>query len=83
MKVDLLNQGQMFSVAELSAMLLNLEVFKFHELYGAFGFVETPEVRARYLKLVTGKRAKANSPTAIWVATGGALPNELQLVQDR
>ncbi len=83
MKIDLLCDNEMFSIAELSAMLLNFEIFKYHELYAPFGLVENREVRAEYLKLTTGKRARANTATAYWVEVGDVLPKVLQLVQDR
>lgn len=83
MKIDLLYPSDMFSIAELSAMCLGYEVFKYHGAYAPFGFVETPAMRAKYLLLTTGKRARVHSKTAEWVKSGGIPPIEFQLVDNR
>jgi hypothetical protein len=83
MKIDLLAPSAMFSVAELSAMALDFEVFKYHQLYAAFWFVETPAIRAKYLLLTTKKRARTKTPTEKWVQLGGSMPNRLDLVDAR
>ena len=83
MKIDLIIASEMFSVAELSAMELNFEVFRFHKVYAAFGFVETADLRAKYISLVSKKRARAFSATGNWVRLGGALPEHLDVVDDR
>ena len=83
MKIDLLVCSEMFSTAELSAMCLSFEVFRFHSAYAPFGFVETSAMRAKYLLLTTGKRARAHSKTADWVKFGGTLPVEFELVDNR
>ena len=83
MKIDLLFASQMFSVAELSAMALDYEIVSYYEAYSPFGFVETRETRSRYLKMITKKRARANSATAKWVTSGGLIPTRLELVEDR
>jgi|GEM_PF-1877998 len=83
MKIDLLAPSSMFSVAELSAMALDYEVFRFHDIYAAFWFVETPSIRAKYLLLTTKKRARQKTSTAEWVERGGALPMRLDLVDAR
>lgn len=83
MKIEILFASQMFSVAELSAMALDLEIVRYYEAYSPFGFVETRETRAKYLALTKKKRARANSSTAVWVACGGVMPEQLDLVEDR
>jgi predicted carbohydrate-binding protein with CBM5 and CBM33 domain len=83
MKIDLLSASGMFPVAELSAMFLDAEICKFHNAYAAHGFAESPESRARYLLLTTGKRARNRSALALWVQRGGSMPSVLDLVDNR
>lgn len=83
MKLTLFVPSRTFSVAELSAMELNFEVFRFHDAYAPFGFIETPTVRREYLRLTHKKRARSKSSTALWVAEGGLMPEVLELVEDR
>jgi hypothetical protein len=83
MKIDLLFRSEMFSVAELSAMCLSYELFRYYGAYAPFGFVETPAIRASYLLLTTGKRARAHSKTSEWVMCGGNLPVDFDLVDNR
>ena len=83
MKIDLLCPNQMFSVAELSAMALDFEVFRYREIYAAFWFVETPAVRAKYLLLTRKKRARVKTATQEWVRFGGIMPESLDLVDAR
>ena len=83
MKLALIKPAQMFSVAELSAMELDSDVFRYYEIYALFGFIETPEVRAEYLRVSRNKRARKKTSTERWVKTGGKLPDRLDLVDIR
>ena len=83
MKIDLLSPSAMFSVAELSAMTLDFELFRFLDIYAAFYTLDTSQTRARYLVLKGNKRARAKTATADWVANGGDLPEVLDLIDNR
>jgi hypothetical protein len=83
MKIDLLAPSAMFSVAELSAMALDFEVFRYHDVYAAFWFVESRAIRAKYLLLTTKKKARTKTATQKWVLEGGLLPVKLELVDAR
>ena len=64
-------------------MELDSEIFRYYEVYALFGFIETPETRAEYLRVAKSKKARKRTPTEVWVKDGGSLPQHLDLVDLR
>jgi len=83
MKLSLIKPSSMFSVAEISAMELDCEVFRYHDVFALFGFIETAESRADYLRVSRNKKARKRTATERWVRLGGKLPQYLELVDLR
>ena len=83
MKLSLIQPSPMFSVAELSAMELDLEIIRYFEVYALFGFLETSETRAEYLRISRNRKARKKSATHVWVQKGGFRPMRLDLVDLR
>jgi hypothetical protein len=83
MKLSLLQPSTMFSVAELSAMELDFEILRYFEVYALFGFLETSETRAYYLRASRNKKERKKTATDRWVQMGGLRPSQLELVDLR
>jgi hypothetical protein len=72
-----------WSIAEMSAMTMDGDLFNFNGVFTTWWFLETPMARLEVLRLVYRRNCKPVGATASWVANGGKMPKEIELQQPR
>ena len=83
MQIRLILRNKMFSDAEICGMLLDGDLLEYHRAFVPLDYVDSPELRAVYLKSLFRPDAIPIGLTKAWLKTGGAPPLDLHFVTRR
>ncbi len=83
MNPDIVSVSKEWPLSELSAMVIDGDLFPFESLFVTWSFLETEQSRLEVLRLIYRQRANPVGATADWVKLGGRLPKEVELQEPR
>jgi hypothetical protein len=83
MHIRLIQRNKQFSEAEICGMLSDGDLLDYHEAFVPLDFIDSPALRAKYLKELFRPNSEPIGLALAWVKNGGVPPTELHFITPR